>query len=424
MALQGTLKDFALPDILQLIGIQRKTGVLTMEDGKDKVTVQFFQGNVVGADNSSRQIEECLGAVLVRTGRISDVQLQEALAIQRQTLQRLGYILVRSGYLTEGELREALRIQINQIVYRLFRWREGRYHFLAMDHLEYDRNLTIPVSAESLLMEAARMVDEWPIIERRITSPQMVFRKTAAGGEYARVDATVEADDVEFALDLLEGAPESRPRKQAEASPEELEVLRLVDGRATVQDLVESSAMGEFDVYRIVHDLLQRGLVEEVARPSADAGREKAEAARAWWAGVAAAALVAAAVVSLLTAGANPAAPWRMGALGRRQDDLRTYVSRVRLERLEAAIQTRFLESGSVPGRLQELVRSGVLRAEDIRDPWGHPYDYELSDGGFRLSAVQPPGGDDPTLTITHTFSASQRMMLEGPAAPSATSAP
>ena len=106
MALQGTLKDFALPDILQLIGIQRKTGVLTMEDHKDKVTVQFFQGNVVGADNSSRQIEECLGTVLVRTGRISEIQLQEALAIQRETLQRLGYVLVKSGYLRKYNLTQ------------------------------------------------------------------------------------------------------------------------------------------------------------------------------------------------------------------------------------------------------------------------------------------------------------------------------
>ena len=52
MALQGTLKDFALPDILQLIGIQRKTGILTMENDEDTVTVQFVQGNVVGADTS------------------------------------------------------------------------------------------------------------------------------------------------------------------------------------------------------------------------------------------------------------------------------------------------------------------------------------------------------------------------------------
>jgi len=416
MALEGTLKDFALPDILQLIGIQRKTGVLTMEGDKDTVTVQFFQGNVVGADNSSRQIEECLGSVLVRTGRISDVQLQEALAIQRETLQRLGYILVRSGYLTEGELREALRIQINQIVYRLFRWREGRYHFLPMEHLEYDRNLTIPVSAESLLMEAARMVDEWPMIERRITSPKLVFRRTPIGTALLGGPAGSVADDVEFALDLLEGAQAAPAREKPAATPEEQEILRFLDGRGTVQDLVDHSAQGEFDVYRCLHDLLQSGFVEEVALPAADTGRQRAEAVRVWWGRVAAALVGAVATLSLCTAGANPWAPWRIGSLGSRQDDLRTYVSRARVEHVEAAVQTFFLASASVPTSLDDLVRLGVLRGEDVKDPWGRPYDYQRFDGGFRLAGLTASGEDDPSLTVTHTFSASQRMVLEGPA--------
>ena len=38
MALEGTLKDFALPDIFQLIGLQKKTGVLYLRDERDEVT--------------------------------------------------------------------------------------------------------------------------------------------------------------------------------------------------------------------------------------------------------------------------------------------------------------------------------------------------------------------------------------------------
>ena len=41
MALEGTIRDFGLPDIFQLIGLQRKTGVLTLKNEKDKVTVTF-----------------------------------------------------------------------------------------------------------------------------------------------------------------------------------------------------------------------------------------------------------------------------------------------------------------------------------------------------------------------------------------------
>ena len=38
MALKGTLRDFALPDIFQLIGMQRKTGLLTLENDRETIS--------------------------------------------------------------------------------------------------------------------------------------------------------------------------------------------------------------------------------------------------------------------------------------------------------------------------------------------------------------------------------------------------
>ncbi|NIM63841.1 MAG: response regulator, partial [Acidobacteria bacterium] len=48
------------------------------------------EGQVVGADTRSASVEDLLGAVLVRTGRITSEQLRQALALQKKTLQRLG----------------------------------------------------------------------------------------------------------------------------------------------------------------------------------------------------------------------------------------------------------------------------------------------------------------------------------------------
>ena len=123
---EGTIEDFALPDIFQLIGIQRKTGVLTLSHEQDTVTIKFLEGQVVEADTASDSLENRLGTVLVRTGRITQAQLTEALEIQRNTLQRLGHILVKRDYISQEELVDALRIQSSQIIYRLFRWREGQ----------------------------------------------------------------------------------------------------------------------------------------------------------------------------------------------------------------------------------------------------------------------------------------------------------
>ena len=95
MALQGTIRDFGLPDIFQLIGLQRKTGILTLINDKDKesVTVTFETGMVVMADSSEQRLEDRLGNVLVKQGKLSRERLEEALGVQKQTLQRLGHIL-------------------------------------------------------------------------------------------------------------------------------------------------------------------------------------------------------------------------------------------------------------------------------------------------------------------------------------------
>src|SRR5512144_2728006 len=178
MALEGTIRDFGLPDIFQLIGLQRKTGILTLTNDKDgeSVTVAFENGMVVMADSSARRLEDRLGNVLVKQGKITRERLDEALAVQKQTLQRLGHILSSASAITTKDLRDALQVQISQIVFRVFRWRDGRYQFAPSESVDYDRENFVPMSTDFILMEGIRMVDEWPIIEKKIPSFDLVFR--------------------------------------------------------------------------------------------------------------------------------------------------------------------------------------------------------------------------------------------------------
>src|SRR5262245_21850151 len=159
MALQGTLKDFSLADIFQLIGIQKKTGVLTLKSEQETVMVSFVEGSVVGADSTTRRMEDRLGSVLVKTGKLGEPQLQEALRQQRSSLKRLGTVLVEGKFIDPGALSSALQIQVSQMVYRLFRWTAGEYQFSQEAKLDYDRGYIQPMSAESILMEGARILD-------------------------------------------------------------------------------------------------------------------------------------------------------------------------------------------------------------------------------------------------------------------------
>ena len=86
MALQGTLKDFGIADIFQLIGQQTKTGVLHLKSRDEEVHIAFSNGAIVRADSASRRQRDLLGAMLLNGGFISQGQLDESLEAVHVTL--------------------------------------------------------------------------------------------------------------------------------------------------------------------------------------------------------------------------------------------------------------------------------------------------------------------------------------------------
>ncbi|HRB12058.1 MAG TPA: DUF4388 domain-containing protein, partial [Vicinamibacteria bacterium] len=139
MALAGTLKDFGLPDIVQLIGLQRKTGTLHLKTPGESVKVIFEGGNIVAAESSISRPSDRIGNALVTQGAITQEQLDQALAVQKQTMQRLGHVLISEKIVAEDSLRKAVEAQLFQVVFRLFRWREGEYNFETQATVDYER---------------------------------------------------------------------------------------------------------------------------------------------------------------------------------------------------------------------------------------------------------------------------------------------
>src|SRR5207237_3245708 len=123
MALSGTLKDFGIADILQLIGHQTKTGRLTLKTGNDEVEVFFVDGNVVFATDRARKSPNLLGNLLLRAELLSSEQLEEALGVQQRTLKRLGDILMDMGAVTQAQLAQMMRLQTTETLYKLFAWK-------------------------------------------------------------------------------------------------------------------------------------------------------------------------------------------------------------------------------------------------------------------------------------------------------------
>ena len=391
MALKGTLKDFSLADIFQLIGIQKKTGVLTLKNDKEVVTVSFVEGSVVSADALHRRLEDRLGTVLVKSGRITEAQLQAALKVQKSTLKRMGNILVENKFIDPEGLRDALQIQISQMVYRLFRWRDGEYDFSQEERVEYDKEYVSPMSAESILMEGARILDEWPMIEKGIRSFSAVYRRAnveiAAGTKGAAAAAT--EDEAARAVTL---------------SDQEAKVYSLVDGRRTVQEIIDRCSLSEFDTCRNLYDLVSRDLLEEVK-----AARSKTAAAPAAVPHVRVPralprAILAAGYLLLILAAAGllarrgqtivagllrneAAVPYLMPLIREGEvRSIRNAIARSRMQRIDFAIQVYYLLNRGYPENLKYLVTAHLLRPAGILDPVGRPFEYQILPGGYRIA--------------------------------------
>jgi hypothetical protein len=397
MALEGTIRDFGLPDIFQLIGLQRKTGILTLKSEKENVTVTFENGMVVQADSTSKRIEDRLGNVLVKQAKISKEQLEDALLTQKATLQRLGYVLTAGNYISSDDLRDAIQVQTSQLVFRVFRWRDGDYHFAPADSVDYDRENFTPMSADFILMEGIRMVDEWPIIEKKIPSLEMVFRAVV---DHASVEVEGREDSGDDVLALSESG---RATNKVRLTAEEDKIFRRVDGNRSVQSIIDSTGIGEFEVCRTLFDLLNRNIIAPLGRGEhrpTETGPVAVPASPALGHAVLAFALLAA-LASVAIRHAAPFGvvglpPWLATAFS----NVREIAGATRLDKLDRSILAFRLAHGSLPQRLDELVAIGLIDRSFLADAEGRPYRYEPGADGYVLSAVDAAGNPVPASVI------------------------
>jgi len=241
MGIEGLLSAVTLADLCQLLAMGRKTGCLTLTHRSNFGYVYFEGGRVIYATVLNRP--DRLGDLLVRNGVIGREDLDAAMETQaRQPGKKVGELLIEAGSLTEEELERYITMQIEEAVYHLFAWEEGTFHFEPDRAPEAHRGFLVSISAESLLLEGARRVDELSQIEKKIPSRDMVF------------------------------APDHLPEGSGEVvlTSDQNRILPLLDGKRTVEELTEESGLGEFEALKAVYGLLHAGFIRPTGRREHD----------------------------------------------------------------------------------------------------------------------------------------------------------
>jgi hypothetical protein len=209
----------------------RETGVLTMTGGSVEKSVYIHNGRPVFATSSD--LDDRLGQILFRAGKISLEGFLASLEVALATGKRLGTVLVENNLIQPKDLIDGVQTQIHGIVCGLFRWTTGRYRYVA-GPLPTEEVITLKLNAAAIILEGVRQIDSWERIWEAI------------GGLDARYSITTEGQDLARELPL---------------SLEEWTLLSHCETPRPIQEICRLAPLKDFEICRLLWALLILGIV-------------------------------------------------------------------------------------------------------------------------------------------------------------------
>jgi hypothetical protein len=373
LAIEGSLDLFRLPEILQLIAQQRKTGILTVQGQSDIIAISFLQGRIVAADALNQTLEEGLAKVLVGEGMLAAQEMTRAQSEHLAHGGRLLDVLVEQRYLRREKLLEALRVQTSRLIGRLLRWDQGDFKFYSGDEVSYEEGFE-PISIEELLLHS--LEDEPAVAAPSPVPPPVPLPRPAAVAAPSPARAVPAASPVTAPAPAVAAPPPPAPRVAAVPAPAPLPPA------------------------------FRRMKIEQapVAAPLQRTAR---------WLALVPAALLLWWVIQLPARLLLPF-PW--------QEEQRTALAHEQRTALylkvDRAAKTYFLMKGHFPESLGTLPGLGLLSGQDLRDPLRRSLAYSVSEEGYTVKPVgedrQPISGEGFGETITGNFSLDPELLSPG----------
>jgi hypothetical protein len=161
MELTGDLSDFALSDILQILGLARKSGTLSLESGVLKGTICVDGGRIVHA---RVRPGESLADRLVREGFISSDCLRLLMKVAADGVWTLRSLVLDSGALRQSQFESVSQFQLRDCIRKLLCLEKGRF-YLALNQLDVgdlldEDVLPVGLDVSDVLLGAAKTIDE------------------------------------------------------------------------------------------------------------------------------------------------------------------------------------------------------------------------------------------------------------------------
>jgi len=367
-SLRGDLKDFGIADVFQLIGQQRKTGVLEFSGEDKRIQILFDKGAVVSAAPVGSWPEAAFGEMLNRCGLLSRDRVDELRRECGASARTLSGVATARGWLGEDELRKIEELLTRDTIFLVLRWTSGSFNFTATE-IEHNRSADSLLGAEQILMDGLRMVDEWQSFAALVPADDTVFRRLLSFDEYS------------------ERCSGKTPGQLANAE----RIFELVDGRLSVRRIIDLSMRGTFDSVRALAELHQSNIIETVEieslAPSSEVDPKEARQSLpvGLLAAIGSLALLAAVTVLIqLRSGAgDPPDAFSI----QRPPALELARAIHEKHRVRHALETYWFTHGHWPTNLAELADDGFLSHRELASGDGHPYYFSSRGNGAWLLA-------------------------------------
>ena len=241
MALEGNVRDFGLSEILQLIALQRKSGMLSIT-GEQTMVIYFREGQVISTRDRRKMANDPLREYILKYGYLSKEELERIQQIQAESNLDLTDILASEKKFSEDELRIIFAEQIQETIQEILSWPKSQYKFIIGSQVLQGVKFFGSLKVEGLLMESMRRIDEFPELLRIFPSEDTTVKRLPMPA------------DARPALDELEES-----------------IYELLQGEMRIGEILAKAQMARFCTYEILKNLLEKELLQivEIAKPAA-----------------------------------------------------------------------------------------------------------------------------------------------------------
>lgn len=231
MALEGNARDFGLSEILQLIALQKKTGMLSIT-GDRTMVIYFREGQVISTRDRRKLAEDPFKVYLLRYGFISADEMDRIQQILAESNLDLTDILLSEKKFSEDELRTIFADQIQETIEEVLNWPRSQYKFIIGSQVLQGVTSFGSFKVEGLLMESMRRIDEFPELQRIFPTERTIVKRLPPP------DGASQTDELEdFVYDLLENP-------------------------LSIAEVVPKARMSRFNTYEALKNLLEKGLLQ------------------------------------------------------------------------------------------------------------------------------------------------------------------